>query len=350
MVTVSAGRHRRFEEEPLGAAEYFRAPPGVAGPAAGSSAAWGPARAAVLGPQAGQLADYPVANGSRANPVADWPPDSPGVSWPRWDGPLPALHPDHPSAPVPRVRVPQAPSLAGPVTPGRRPQELQPGRWRRRKRDRQGCRGAGRQARAHLAHRTPGPGSTALGPAMAARARPLPTGSRRQADRRAQTERHVRTGPREQAGLRRTTAPAAASARHRARATVPQTAAAEAQAHPHVPISPPRSRATTAARVARPRHNSRHAPPRPAELIPARVTRNHRLCRPDGNCTRSLAPPFRALRAWDPGRRPVTGWLSSTADRQRSRSPTPPGKAARRTWARFGTARCRPCPAARLPR
>jgi hypothetical protein len=119
VVTVSAGRHRRFEEEPLGAAEYFRAPPGVAGPAAGSSAAWGPARAAVLGPQAGQLADYPVANGSRANPVADWPPDSPGASWPRWDGPPPALHPDHPSAPVPRVRVPQAPAQARPVPPGR---------------------------------------------------------------------------------------------------------------------------------------------------------------------------------------------------------------------------------------
>jgi hypothetical protein len=119
VVTVSAGRHRRFEEEPLGAAEYFRAPPGMAGPAAASSAAWGPARAAVLDPQAGQLADYPVANGSPASPVADWPPDSPGAPWPRWDGPPPALHPDHPSAPVPRVRVPQAPAQAGAVPPGR---------------------------------------------------------------------------------------------------------------------------------------------------------------------------------------------------------------------------------------
>jgi hypothetical protein len=119
VVTVSAGKHRRFEEEPLGAAEYFRAPPGVAGPAAGSSGAWGPAPAAALNRQAGQLADYPAANGSPASPVHDWPPDSPGASWPRWDGPPPALHPDHPSAPVPRVRVPQAPAQAGPVPPGR---------------------------------------------------------------------------------------------------------------------------------------------------------------------------------------------------------------------------------------
>jgi hypothetical protein len=272
-------------------------------------------------------------------------------------------------------------------------QELHPGRWRRQ-RDRHGCRGGGRQVRAHPAHRTPGPGSTALGPALPAPARPIrhgtypgrsrtstpatsttpassprsrrtsrtgptgqrdpigparPTVRRGQADLRGQTERHVRTGPRG-AGLRRTTAPAAASARHPARPTVLQTAAARAQAHPHAQIARPHGRATTAARVARPRHNSRQAPPRPAELIPARVTRSHRLCRPGGDCTRSLAPPLRALRPWDLPRRPVTGWLSSAADRQRSRSPTPAGKAARRTWARSGTARCRPCPAARLPR
>ncbi len=119
MVTVSPGKHRRFEQEPLGAAEDFRAPPGVAGPAAGSSGAWGPASAAAFSRQAGQLADCPAANGSAAIPVPDWPPDSPGASWPRWDGPPPALHPDHPSAPVPRVRVPQAPALAGPVPLGR---------------------------------------------------------------------------------------------------------------------------------------------------------------------------------------------------------------------------------------
>ena len=119
MVTVSAGKHRRFEEEPLGAPEYFRAPPGVAGPAAGSSGAWGPAPAAALGPQAGQLVGYPGSNGSPASPVSDWPPDSVGTSWPQWGGPPPALHPDHPSAPVPRVRVPQAPAQAGPVMPGR---------------------------------------------------------------------------------------------------------------------------------------------------------------------------------------------------------------------------------------
>lgn len=119
MVTVSAGKHRRFEEEPLGAPEYFRAPPGVAGPAAGSSGAWGPAPAAALGPQAGQLAGYPGSNGSPARSASDWPPDSLGNSWPQWGGPPPALHPDHPSAPVPRVRVPQTPAQPGPVMPGR---------------------------------------------------------------------------------------------------------------------------------------------------------------------------------------------------------------------------------------
>lgn len=119
MVTVSAGKHRRFEEEPLGAPEYFAAPPGVAGPAAGSSGAWGPAPAAAVGPQAGQLARYPGSNGSPARSASDWPPDSLGTSWPQWGGPPPALHPDHPSAPVPRVRVPQAPAQAGPVMPGR---------------------------------------------------------------------------------------------------------------------------------------------------------------------------------------------------------------------------------------
>ena len=119
MVTVSAGKHRRFEEEPLGAPEYFRAPPGVAGPAAGGSGAWGPAPAAAIGPQSGQLAGYPGSNGYPASPVPDWPPDSLGNSWPQWGGPPPALHPDHPSAPVPRVRVPQAPAQAGPVRPGR---------------------------------------------------------------------------------------------------------------------------------------------------------------------------------------------------------------------------------------
>jgi hypothetical protein len=116
VVTVSAGKHRRFEEEPLGAPEYFRAPPG---PAAGSSGAWGPAPAAALGPQSGQLAGYHGSNGSPASPVTDWPPDSLGNSWPQWGGPPPALFPDHPSAPVPRVRLPQAPAQAGPVMPGR---------------------------------------------------------------------------------------------------------------------------------------------------------------------------------------------------------------------------------------
>lgn len=39
---------------------------------------------------------------------ADWPPSGTDP-WPQWDGPPPLLHPDHPSAPVPRVRAPLAP-------------------------------------------------------------------------------------------------------------------------------------------------------------------------------------------------------------------------------------------------
>jgi hypothetical protein len=115
VVTVSSGRHRRFDEEPFGAAEYFGAPPRATDPDTG---AWDPTPGAARGPEAGQIADYPTAAGSPANPVPDWPPDSLGASWPQWGGPPPAMHPDHPSAPVPRVRVPQAPAQAGPTAPG----------------------------------------------------------------------------------------------------------------------------------------------------------------------------------------------------------------------------------------
>jgi len=66
------------------------------------------------------------------------PSDAGGVPWPQWDGPPPVLHPDHPSAPVPRVRVPpaqewqrpggQAPGRGpadNPAGPGGRPSRLQ---------------------------------------------------------------------------------------------------------------------------------------------------------------------------------------------------------------------------------
>ena len=43
---------------------------------------------------------------------ADWPPSEAGP-WPQWEGPPPPLHPDHPSAPVPRVRTPLAPGADG---------------------------------------------------------------------------------------------------------------------------------------------------------------------------------------------------------------------------------------------
>jgi hypothetical protein len=41
----------------------------------------------------------------------DWPPNEAGPR-PQWDGP-PLLHPDHPSAPVPRVRAPLVPGAGG---------------------------------------------------------------------------------------------------------------------------------------------------------------------------------------------------------------------------------------------
>lgn len=51
-----------------------------------------------------------VAPGKHRRP--DWPPDETGP-WSPWGAP-PLLHPDHPSAPVPRVRTPPSPG-SGPV-------------------------------------------------------------------------------------------------------------------------------------------------------------------------------------------------------------------------------------------
>ena len=129
MVAVAPGKHRRFDAElppapdgmPSSSAEYLPSPVDVADPVADANAMWGPGRGGTLASQDGALAP---ANGFPALADPDWPPDLGGTaSWPQWDGPPPALHPDHPSAPVPRVRMPQAPErrAPGPAGPGRVP-------------------------------------------------------------------------------------------------------------------------------------------------------------------------------------------------------------------------------------
>ena len=76
MVTVSSGRHRRFEDEPFGTAEYLQAPVGAGNPEAARPGAWGPGPAEALGPQAYDRYDFPPENGQQAGAVPGWPPDS----------------------------------------------------------------------------------------------------------------------------------------------------------------------------------------------------------------------------------------------------------------------------------
>ena len=131
MVAVTPGKHRRFDNElpsapdgmPFGSAEYLPSPVDVADPVADANAMWGPGRGGTLAYQAGDGALAP-ANGFPRPADPDWPPNLGGSgSWPQWDGPPGALHPDHPSAPVPRVRTQQAPErrAPGPAGPGRVP-------------------------------------------------------------------------------------------------------------------------------------------------------------------------------------------------------------------------------------
>ena len=77
MVTVSPGKHRRFDAElppapdgmPFSSAEYLPSPVDVADPLADANGTWGPGRG-------GTLTD------------PDWPPDLGGTgSWLQWDGP-----------------------------------------------------------------------------------------------------------------------------------------------------------------------------------------------------------------------------------------------------------------------
>ena len=76
MVTVSPGKHRRFDAElppapdgmPFSSAEYLPSPVDVADPLADANGTWGPGRG-------GTLTD------------PDWPPDLGGTgSWLQWDG------------------------------------------------------------------------------------------------------------------------------------------------------------------------------------------------------------------------------------------------------------------------
>jgi hypothetical protein len=97
VVTVAPGKHRRPEPEmqapagtSFGPAGFLQAPVDVAGPAIANAA-------------------FPAGNGYPARTDPDWPP-SEAAPWPQWDAPPPLLPPDHPSAPVPRVRAPLAPS------------------------------------------------------------------------------------------------------------------------------------------------------------------------------------------------------------------------------------------------
>jgi hypothetical protein len=115
VVTDAPGRHRRFEAEQFSPTGYLRAPEHVADPEATAHGAWGPALGAPPGPQVSHISDFPAT--SRPS-VPDWPPEPVGASWPRWNEPSPALHPDHPSAPVPRVRAPRPPAPPGRGMPG----------------------------------------------------------------------------------------------------------------------------------------------------------------------------------------------------------------------------------------
>jgi hypothetical protein len=134
VVPVATGKHRRPEAElpqapgrmPLSTAEYLPSPTGAAGP------------------------------------DPDWSTDSNGVAWPQFNSPPPMLHPDHPSAPVPRVRATGPQGLpAGPQ--GRaRPRQVPDGNPGRSSRPANGS--------SRLPQRQPGTGPSPGNP-------PLPSGS-----------------------------------------------------------------------------------------------------------------------------------------------------------------------------
>jgi hypothetical protein len=122
VVVVAHGKHRRPEDRlpqvpdrmPLSTGGFFQPPASAAGPGLGAAEIWGSAAGGLLGPQASDRAGSPAGNGLPAGADSDWQVDPSGVSWPQWNAPPPMLHPDHPSAPVPRVQEPRAPGPHGP--------------------------------------------------------------------------------------------------------------------------------------------------------------------------------------------------------------------------------------------
>jgi hypothetical protein len=111
---------------PFNSAEYLQSP--VDPTSSQADDMWGPSDGGWPGPQASDIA------GPRAHVDPDWPPNPGGtVPWPpQWDAPPPEMHPDHPSAPVPRVRVlptpPQRPSPGGSAAGGNAPARYRQGR------------------------------------------------------------------------------------------------------------------------------------------------------------------------------------------------------------------------------
>jgi len=108
VVSHVPGSHRRPAAAPPDT-DGLLPPVGAAGiaPRAAGTSRPGPGGMAGTEVLDGAVSAGPGAFLAGADP--DWPPDPGAVSWPQWDAPPPMLHPDHPSAPVPRVRVPREP-------------------------------------------------------------------------------------------------------------------------------------------------------------------------------------------------------------------------------------------------
>jgi hypothetical protein len=106
------GRHRK--PDPLNTGGIFTAPIAVADPEVDAAGTMG-AEPWLAGPPDSDRATYPEANAFGPGADQQWPPEFGSGPWPQWDSPPPEMHPDHPSAPVPRIPSGQAP---GPARPG----------------------------------------------------------------------------------------------------------------------------------------------------------------------------------------------------------------------------------------
>jgi hypothetical protein len=115
-------KHRRSELEPSlapGSADFWPEAVGYGRAATAAAAGYQAAQDQMWSADNG----YPAANGyDPAVTDPRWGADPEGLSWQEWQnwqnwGPPPALHPDHPSAPVPRIQLPEDhPSGPMPVT------------------------------------------------------------------------------------------------------------------------------------------------------------------------------------------------------------------------------------------